>query len=94
MNKAFLQAVIIYTLSTCPWCHKAKNLFDQKKVAYEEIIVDKMNDAEKEKIREELLEKTGQKTFPQIFINNKSIGGYSDLENLNNSGELDKLLEK
>lgn len=94
MNKAFLQAVIIYTLSTCPCCHKAKELFDTKGVTYKEIVVNEMNDAEKEKIRKELLEKTGQKTFPQIFINNKSIGGYSDLEDLDKSGALDKLLKE
>lgn len=93
MNKAFLQAVIIYTLSTCPWCHKAKDLLDQKHVKYEEIVVDKMDDKKKEETRNMLLEKTGQKTFPQIFINDKSIGGYSDLEALDKNGELDKLLK-
>jgi alkyl hydroperoxide reductase subunit F len=44
-------------------------------------------------IREELIEKTGQKTVPQIFIDGESIGGYDELNELKQSGELADLLE-
>ncbi|XVN42828.1 MAG: glutaredoxin 3 [Candidatus Rickettsia vulgarisii] len=92
MNKAFLHAVIIYTITTCPFCHNAKELLDKKHVKYEEIVVNKMDEKEQDETREMLFKRTGQKTVPQIFINDKSIGGFSDLKALDESGKLDELL--
>lgn len=66
--------VIIYTIPTCSYCIKAKLLLDKKSIPYKEIIV---NDP----IKRQLIKKTGQKTVPQIFINDKFIGGYTDLVN-------------
>ena len=64
-----------------------KQLLDDKNVIYKEIDIEK-NDMS----REDLYDVTGGRTVPQIIINEKVIGGYSQLFSLNQSGELDKLL--
>lgn len=63
---------VIYTIPTCPWCIKAKSLLNQKGISYQEHIVN-------DKIMKDLVKRTGQKTVPQIFINNQFIGGYDNL---------------
>jgi glutaredoxin 3 len=65
----------------------AKQLLDRKEVAYTEIRVDK--DPSK---LQEMMAKSRQRTVPQIFINNKSVGGYTDLAALDRAKELDALL--
>jgi glutaredoxin 3 len=65
----------------------AKQLLDRKGVAYTEIRVDL--DPTK---RQEMMKKSRQRTVPQIFINDESIGGYTDLVAINNSKRLDSLL--
>ena len=79
--------VKLYTTRTCPFCHAALALFRDKGVAFEEIAVD--GDS---KTRAWLREATGQHTVPQIFINGKSYGGYTDVAALDRRGELDALL--
>lgn len=79
--------VIIYSKTHCPFCDRAKALFDNKNVPYEEIMVD-----EKPELYQKLKEQTGLLTVPQIFINDELIGGYTDLAALEREGELDKLL--
>ena len=80
--------VIMYTSATCPYCTRAKTLLAQKNVAYKEIRVD-----EDPAQRDIMIEKSGRRTVPQIFINGTPVGGSDDLYALNKSGELDKLLE-
>ena len=82
--------ITIYTMENCPYCVKAKDFFRQRGVFYREIKVDENDDC----VRSELEEKTGLKTLPQIFLGNKSVGGYSDLVELDKSGELNKFLNK
>lgn len=77
----------IYSSISCPYCVMAKQLFDRKGVAYTEIRVDL--DPTK---RQEMMKKSRQRTVPQIFINDESIGGYTDLVAINNSQRLDSLL--
>jgi glutaredoxin 3 len=79
--------IIIYSKATCPYCDWAKLLLDKKQVSYDEIRVD--TDPSQRAIMEQ---RSGRRTVPQIFINDKPIGGYDDLSALNQSGELDKLL--
>ena len=79
--------ITIYTTTTCPYCLAAKTLLKNKKVKFEEINVER--DDEK---RKWLKKKTGQMTVPQIFINDKPIGGYQELVALDQGGELDRLL--
>ncbi|OGI17353.1 MAG: glutaredoxin 3 [Candidatus Melainabacteria bacterium RIFOXYA12_FULL_32_12] len=81
--------VKIYTTDYCPYCKKAKSLLASKGLKYEEI--DITNDPD---TRSKLVQMTGRNTVPQIFINSKHIGGYTDLERDNMSGHLDLLLNE
>lgn len=81
--------IVVYSKDYCPYCVKAKNLLAKKGVAFEEI--DITNDLKKQ---EEMLAKAeGRRTVPQIFINDKPIGGYDDLHALDVDGKLDPLLQ-
>ncbi len=80
--------IVIYTTSVCPYCVNAKNLLNQKGLKYTEIAIDK--DTTK---RDEMIKLSGRRTVPQIFINDKPIGGFDDLSKLNSSGQLDDLLK-
>lgn len=79
--------VEIYTTPVCPYCIRAKALLDKRGVAYEETNV--MRDAAK---RQEMEKRSGRHTVPQIFINDKAIGGCDDLFELDMDGDLDGLL--
>ncbi len=90
MKSILIHTVIIYTLTYCPYCTKAKKLLNQKNISYEEIIVDNYN----ERQRLELQAKAnGQRTLPQIFIDDKHIGGCDDLYALDKEGKLDELVK-
>jgi glutaredoxin 3 len=80
--------VKIYTKHFCPYCIRAKALLDRKGVAYEEIVAG--NDPE---LRAWLEKSTGQDTVPQIFVGERSLGGFSDLEALDDQGRLDPILQ-
>lgn len=80
-------SVIIYTTQYCPFCVRAKQLFEQKKIPYTEIAVD--NNAA---LRQEMMAKSGQRTVPQIWINGTHVGGCDDLYALQRSGQLAQLL--
>ena len=78
----------IYTTKICPYCVRAKNLLNQKDADFTEIDVTGDDSA-----REVLLKKSnGMRTVPQIFINDKHIGGCDNLFELEQKGELDALL--
>jgi len=84
-----MKKIVIYTGPMCNFCSAAKHLLNKKKVSYEEIDI-----GYDEKKREEMLKKSnGAKTIPQIFIEEKHIGGYVELKALENKGELDRLLK-
>jgi len=78
----------MYTKSYCGYCFRAKALFEQKGVAYEEI--DVTHDPERH--REMVRRSGGVSTVPQIFIDNQHIGGYDDTARLDRQGQLDLLL--
>lgn len=80
--------VVMYTTQICPYCLRAKALLKSKGVAFEEI------DAGRDpKLREEAMRLSGgRRTVPQIFIDGRSIGGYDELWELEQAGELDRLL--
>ncbi len=80
--------VVIFSKEYCPYCVRAKALFDDLKVPYDEIdLTDKMDSLD------DLKRKTGHMTVPQIFVGDKFVGGYSDLKQIADSGELTKLLK-
>ena len=79
--------VQIYSKKNCPFCVRAKALLDRKGVPYEEI------DAEgNDELRVWLAEASGQKTVPQIFVDGRPLGGFSDIDALDRQGKLDPLL--
>ena len=68
--------IVIYSKPNCPWCVKTKELMNDLHLSYDEFIV------EVDYTRDELRELIGDHlplTVPQIFINNRRIGGYEDL---------------
>ena len=79
--------VEIYTTPVCPYCIRAKALLDKKGVAYEETNV-MMNPSK----RKEMESRSGGHTVPQIFIDEKPIGGCDDLFELDFDGDLDGML--
>ncbi len=82
-----MAAVRIYTSISCPYCIQAKRLLDRKGISYEEI--DVTGNAEQ---RREMMEASGRRTVPQIFIGDQSIGGFDELWALEQAGDLDGLL--
>lgn len=82
-----MAAVTIYTTPYCPYCHAAKELLADKGVDFTEI--DVAGDTSE---RARLVDVTGQRTVPQIFIGEESIGGYDELASLEGRGQLDPLL--
>lgn len=82
--------VEIYTWSHCPYSTRAKALLQQKRVEYTEYSID--GDA---RAREAMSQRAnGQKTMPQIFINDIHVGGCDDLHTLEEIGSLDELLNQ
>ena len=79
--------VIIYSGRFCGYCTAAERLFQSKKAEYELIKVD-----EDPTQFEHMMEITGRRTIPQIFIGDFHVGGFDDLSALNQSGKLDELL--
>ena len=80
----------MYSGDPCPYCGAAKALLKSKNVEIEEF--DIWKDAARAK---EMLQRTnGKRTIPQMFIGEHYVGGNDDLQALNRSGELDKLLSE
>jgi glutaredoxin 3 len=75
--------VRVYSTTFCPYCVRAKHLLKARGIAFEEI--DVSGDHEK---RSWLVEATGRRTVPQIFIGDEAIGGFDELHALDRSGEL------
>ena len=80
--------VVIYTKSTCPFCHAAKALLRSKAAPFEEIGVDGDRAAQAAMAAKA----NGRRTVPQIFIGDTHVGGCDDLHALEATGELDALL--
>lgn len=79
--------VTIYTRALCGYCSAAKRLLEQKGVAFDE------RDATMDSaLRQEMMQRSGRSTFPQIFVGDVHVGGCDDLFALDRSGKLDPLL--
>lgn len=78
----------MYSTGVCPFCQMAERLLRSKGVS----AIDKVRvDLEPER-RAEMMEKTGRRTVPQIYIGEKHVGGFDDLSALDRAGQLDELL--
>ena len=82
--------VKMYSTAVCPICDKAKNLLTKWNIPYDEYRIDQDKDA----LKEMLLVSNGAKTVPQITIDGKWVGGFSELTELHMDGELDDLEEQ
>ena len=69
--------VLVYALSTCPWCRKTKQWFTDNKVAFEAVDVDTLPDAEQDAAADKAFELSGGRRFPVVVINGEVIVGYS-----------------
>jgi glutaredoxin 3 len=82
--------VLMYSTAVCPYCVRAEQLLKRKGVQeIEKIRVDLQPE-----LRVAMMEKTGRRTVPQIYINGVYVGGYDDLASLEHAGGLDELLSK
>ena len=81
--------VTMYSTGVCPYCQMAERLLTAKGVAVEKIRIDL--DPQR---RAEMMEKTGRRTVPQIYVGETHVGGYDDLSALDRAGKLDELLAR
>lgn len=82
--------VKVYSTGICPICDNTKNLLRKWNIPYEEARVDR----DRELLKEMLTVTQGARTVPQIVIDGKWIGGFSDLTMLHMDGKLDDLVEQ
>ncbi len=82
--------ITMYTTAVCPFCLRAKKLLETKGVDVSKIVEIRV-DLEPSR-REEMTQKTGRKTVPQIWIGDTWIGGFDDLAKSDSEGKLDSLL--
>jgi glutaredoxin 3 len=75
--------VTVYTTSTCPYCRSAKALLNSKNITFNEINVERDM-----KLRTEMMNKSGRRTVPQIFIGQHHVGGFDDMAKLDREGKL------
>ncbi len=81
--------VTMYSTGVCPYCQMAERLLSAKGVAVDKIRID----LEPQR-RAEMMEKTGRRTVPQIYVGDTHVGGYDDLAALDRAGKLDELLQR
>jgi glutaredoxin 3 len=81
-----MATIQVYTTHWCAYCIRAKTLLESRGLEFEEISLD-----EDPEFRRRLLELTGGWTVPQIVIDGRAIGGYTELWQLDRGGELDRL---
>jgi len=85
-----MSKIEVYSTAVCPYCVAAKNLLKSKGLEWTEVRVD--TDAVQ---RDAMLARSGgRRTVPQIFINDRHVGGYDDLVAADRSGKLAELLEQ
>lgn len=83
-----MQKVTMYCTAVCPYCVAAERLLKSRGVES----IDKIRIDEKPELREEMMNKTGRRTVPQIYIGETHVGGFDDLSALDKAGGLMPLL--
>jgi glutaredoxin 3 len=82
-----MAAIEIYSRGTCPYCVAAKRLLAAKGHSWAEVDIGALPER-----RREMIERSGRNTVPQIWIDDRHVGGFDDLAALDQAGELDPLL--
>ena len=82
-----MKHIEVFSRDNCPFCDRAKSLLNSKGVDFD--VIDITND---EIMAIKMMQRSEQRTVPQIFIDNQSIGGYDALARLNAQGTLNKML--
>ena len=72
-----MRSVFMYTLSTCPWCRKAKKYFTDHNVPFQFIDYDLQSPEEQQKIEQAMLERGGPLSFPWVVIGDDVIVGWN-----------------
>ena len=81
--------VLMYSSGTCPYCTMAERLLKAKGIE----VIEKIRIDLDPQQRSEMMQKTGRRTVPQIYIGDTHVGGFDDLSALDREGKLDALLE-
>ncbi len=79
--------IVMYSKATCPYCLAARQLLKSKGVTWTEVSL--LSEPDK---RAEMISRSGRHTVPQIFIGDTHVGGFDDLDALEQEGALDRLL--
>lgn len=82
--------IVMYTTGTCPYCLRAEHLLLSKGVTE----IHKIRVDLQPELRQEMMQKTGQRTVPQIYIDETHVGGFDDLRALDLNGGLESLLAR
>lgn len=77
----------IFSKTTCGFCRRAKSLLEEKDLDFDEFLIDKERG-----MRERMIERSGRRTVPQVFIGDRHVGGYDELVALESAGRLDSLI--
>jgi len=81
------KSIVMYSRAACPFCVAARNMLRGKDLTWTEVSLD----AEPDK-RAEMISRTGRKTVPQLFIGDFHVGGFDDMNALEQAGDLDRIL--
>ena len=79
--------ILIYTKQWCPYCAKTKALLRAKNLEWRELDV-----TFDERLQQEMVERSGRRSVPEVFLEGTLVGGYDDLARLNATGALDRRL--
>lgn len=79
--------ITVYSTQFCPFCVRAKQLLESKGLGYSEVRVDQ--DPQQ---RQVMMQRSGRRTVPQIWVGETHVGGFDDLWRLNQTGKLDELV--
>jgi glutaredoxin 3 len=85
-----MAVVKMYSTAVCPYCNMAEKLLQSKGVQNIEKIRIDLDPA----LRDEMMQRTGRRTVPQIYIDDHHVGGFDDLSALDKAGGLDPLLAR
>jgi glutaredoxin 3 len=78
----------MYTTAVCPYCIRAEQLLHHRGVTE----IEKKRVDRQPELRAAMMERTGRRTVPQIYINDEHVGGYDDLAALDHAGKLESML--